>query len=79
MIQQTALKALEVQLSIKPANKAAALETIYSLALQITCEYILDTIQSKEAGRASLRALSSRSGTELQNLFSSTAVDSPQA
>lgn len=53
------------------------MEAIHSLALQMICEYILDTIQSKEAGRASLRALSFWSGTELQNLFSITAVDSP--
>lgn len=45
MIQQAGLKALEVHLSNKPPNKAAALEAIDLLALQ-TCEYILGRIQS---------------------------------
>lgn len=39
VIQQAALKALEIQLSIKPANKAAALEAIHSFTLQTTWIY----------------------------------------
>ena len=36
-------------LSIKAANEAAALEAVHSLTLQMTSEYILDAMQSKEA------------------------------
>lgn len=67
--QQAALKAVEVCWSMKPSDKAAALEHIHSLAPQTGCDYLLDTIQSKESGRASLRALTAWSDTDTTIIF----------